>query len=415
MSMPVESADTAVDRPVAWPRPGEGFDLGKPPFYFEQMGAWIVSSYADVERVLMDPETFSSKEVVGPDRERTFAALVEERRDDPRVANVMTYFPLPPITSDGEEHRREHDFVAKAFTPRRVRALEPMMKTLCEELSDTIVGRTEVPFVREFAVPLPVQLVAHALGLPREDFADFKVWSDGFHHMIGSPNPGPEVVEEFLDASAAFTAYMAPLIERRRREPAEDIISALAGANASGDQMTDEEMLTMCSSLLLAGNETTTAALGGTMLYMVRMPGLQDRLRADPALIPVFVEEGLRLTTPAQALFRKATADAELGGMTIAEGDYLVLRFAAANRDPARFEEPLCPHLARDDKRHLTFGRGIHTCLGAPLARAELRIAFETLLARSSSIALADREDAIVPGGNQVTAKVEEIYLDVNA
>jgi cytochrome P450 len=127
------------------------------------------------------------------------------------------------------------------------------------------------------------------------------------------------------------------------------------------------------------------------------------------------VEEGLRLTTPAQALFRKAKAEAEVGGMKIAHGDYLLLRFAAANRDPARFEESLCPHLDRDDKRHLTFGRGIHTCLGAPLARAEIRIAFETLLSRTSSITLADREDAIVPGGNQVTAKVEEIYLNVQA
>jgi cytochrome P450 len=411
--MRLDSVETAIDCPVAWPRPGEGFGLGAPPFWVEQMGAWVVSAYADLERVLLDPKTFSSEEVVGPDRAATFASLMADRSDDPRSATAMNYFRLPPITSDGEVHRREHDFVAKAFTPKRVRALEPMMRTLCEELTEDIVGRSAVPFVHEFAVPLPVQLIAHALGLPREDFTDFKRWSDGFHHMIGSLDPSDEVIEEFLAASAEYTAYITPLVEERRREPAGDIISAFAGENEAGEVMTDEEMLAMSSALLLAGNETTTAALAGTMLYLVRMPELQAELRADPTLIPALVEEGLRLTTPAQALFRKATADAEVGGVAIAEGQHLLLRFAAANRDPGQFDEPLCPRLDRVDKRHLTFGRGIHTCLGAPLARTEIRIAFETLLSRSSSITLADREDAIVPGGNQVTAKVEEIYVDI--
>ena len=415
MGIEVESEDKALDCPVSWPRPGEGFGLGRPPFWAEQMGVWVVSAYADIERVLLDPETFSSEEVVGPDRAATFAALMADRSDDPRAATAMTYFRLPPITSNGELHRREHNFVAKAFTPKRVRALEPTMKELCEELADKMVGRSSVAFVQEFAVPLPVQLIAHALGLRPEDFADFKRWSDGFHHMIGSPQPTDEVTEEFLVASSEFTKYLTPLIEERRREPAGDIISTLAGHNEAGEQMTNEEMLTMCSSLLLAGNETTTAALAGTMLYFVRAPEVQAELRADPTMIPALVEEGLRLTTPAQALFRKATADAEVGGVTIEKGQHLLLRFAAANRDPAQFNDSLCPRLDRADKRHLTFGRGIHTCLGAPLARTEIRIAFETLLARSSSISLADREDAIVPGGNQVTAKVEEIYVDIHA
>jgi cytochrome P450 len=412
--MQVEREETAVDRPVEWPRPGEGFGLGAPPFWVDELGFWIVSAYADVERVLLDPETFLSEEVVGPDRATTFAALMAERSDDPRAATAMTYFRLPPITSDGDLWRREHNFIAKAFTPKRVRALEPAMKELCEELTDAVAGRTSVPFVREFAVPLPVQLIAHALGLPAEDFANIKRWSDGFHHMIGSPQPSEEVIEEFLTACSEFTEYVLPLIEQRRREPASDVISALAGHNELGERMTNEEMQTMCSSLMLAGNETTTSALAGTMLFLVRSPGLQAELRADPTLIPALVEEGLRLSTPAQALFRKASADAEVGGVEVAKGQHVLLRFAAANRDPAQFEESLCPKLDRQDKRHLTFGRGIHTCLGAPLARTEIRIAFETLLARSSSITLSDREDAIVPGGNQVTAKVEEIYVDVD-
>jgi cytochrome P450 len=151
------------------------------------------------------------------------------------------------------------------------------------------------------------------------------------------------------------------------------------------------------------------------MLYLVRAPELQAEVRADPTLIPELVEEGLRLTTPAQALFRTATADTELAGVPIAEGDHLCLRYAAANRDPAQFDQSLAPRLDRADKRHLTFGRGVHACIGAPLARAELRLAFETLLARSSSIALAERDDAVVPAGNQMTAQVGELYLDIHA
>jgi cytochrome P450 len=164
---------------------------------------------------------------------------------------------------------------------------------------------------------------------------------------------------------------------------------------------------------MLAGTETSTAAIAGTMLYGARSPELQAQVRAEPALIPSLVEEGLRLTAPAQGLFRTATTDAEVGGVPIAEGQHLFLHYAAANRDPARFEQPLAFRLDRPDKRHLTFGRGPHVCVGAPLARAEIRIAFETLLARTTSITLADRDDPVVAAGNRMTARVGGLYLDL--
>src|SRR5207248_473992 len=152
---------------------------------------------------------------------------------------------------------------------------------------------------------------------------DFKRWSDGFQGLIGSPDPTAEQLDAFLTAAVEFTAYVSPLVEERRRRPAGDIISALASPNDAGDRMENEEILEMCSALLLAGNETTTAAIAGTMLYLVRAPELQAEVRADPTLIPELVEEGLRLTTPAQTLFRTATADTELAGVPIAEGDHL--------------------------------------------------------------------------------------------
>jgi cytochrome P450 len=415
MSTQTEHQSPPLECPVAWPQPGEGYGIGQPAFFDQQLGAWVVSAFADVERILHDPTSFSSKWVTGPYRATAFAPMMASFARDPRAATAMIYFHIGLIDSDGDVHARERSFVARIFTPRRVRAFEPTMRELSEELTDSILGRTGVPFVQEFAVPLPVKVIAQGLGLQPTDYLDLKRWSDGFQRPIGTPEPTPEAIEEFLTASTEFTDYVTPIIEERRREPTGDIISILAAENEAGERLNNAEILSMCAALLLAGNETSTAALGGTLLYLMRASGLQDQVRADPSLVPALVEEGLRLTTPAQVLFRTATVDVEVAGVKIAKGDHVLLRFAAANRDDKRFETPLTPCLDRADKRHLTFGRGLHTCLGAPLARAEIRIAFETLLARTSSITLSDREDAVVPAGNEMTAGVGELYIDVSA
>jgi cytochrome P450 len=412
MSTGLEHDHAALDCPVAWPRPGEGYGLGGAPFWDDELGMWVISSYPDLDRVLRDAAAFSSRSVHGPDRSAAHAAVVTGREDDPRVPMALNYFYLSVEPLDGEAHRRERSFVAKAFTPRRVRVWEPVVARLCTELTEAIAGRTNVPFVEEFSVPLPVKVVAVVLGMPPEDYLLHKGWSDAFQDILVLPHPTPEQVEAFLTTAAEFTDYMTPLIEQRRREPAADIISALTGENDAGERLTNEEILGICCALMLGGNETTTTALSGTLLYLLRTPGLQDRLRADPAAIPAFLEETLRLSCPVQALFRTATADTEVGGVRIAEGQHVYLRFAAANRDAKQFPESLLPRLDRDDKRHLAFGRGVHVCPGAPLARVELRIAFETLLNATSALALTDRADAVVAEGNHMTAAVAELYVD---
>lgn len=413
--MAVQHTEDSFDAPILWPHPRGDHPLGGPPFWDEQLGAWRVTAYAEIDRIVRDPEMFASAEVMGPFREQTFAPLIERIVKDPRAGIASTYFRMAFIASDGDPHRREHSFVAKAFTPRRVRSFEPTIRALCEQLIDAVLGRRDVPFVREFAVPLPVQVIAHFLGLPPEDFRDFKRWSDGFEGVTGSPDPTPEQLENFFTAAVEFTEYISPLVELRRREPADDLLSALASENDAAERLETNEILVMCSSLLLAGNETSTAAIAGTVLYLVRTPGLQTEVRGTPALIPNLVEEGLRLTAPAQGLFRTATADTEVGGIAIGKGVHLFLHYAAANRDEAQFEHPLTPRLDRPDKRHLTFGRGPHACVGAPLARAELHIALEILLSRTNSITLADRDDAVTPAGNEMTARVGELYLDLSA
>lgn len=413
MTTDTQHADVALDRPVAFPRPDEGWGLGRPPFRDEEHNAWVVSRHPDVERILLDPETFSSKYTIGPDRDRIFDGLRAKAATDPRAATAIKYSRFPVVSDDGAVHKRERSFIGKAFTPRHVRSLEPMITSLCEELTDGLVGRREAPFVKDFAIPLPVKVIAHLLGLPIDDFRMLRRWSDWFQGIIGSPEPSPEVLERFVTASVEFTDYMTPLIEQRREHPGADLISVLAAPNGDGGRQSIDAVLGHTKALLLGGNKTTSAGLSGTMLFLARSPHLQSRVRADRSLIAAVVEEGLRLSTPVNVSFRTATVDTEVAGVKIAKGEHVLVRLNAANRDADRYPDPLRPHIDRRDLRHVAFGRGAHVCPGAPLARAELRIALETLLARTSSIALAEREDAVTPVGNFHTATIAELYLDV--
>jgi cytochrome P450 len=314
--------------------------------------------------------------------------------------------------NDGDVHQRQRSFVNKAFTPKRVKEWEPTIRARCDELAAGVLGRINVDLVEEFSVPLTVRVIAETLGMPPEDYRYFKRWSDGFEGLT-TLEPTAEQLDAYLEATVEFTAYIGPLIEQRRNKSAGDIISEIASANPAGELLTPKEVMAMAASLMVAGNETTTAALNGTMLYLVRKPDLQEQVRSDLSLIPALVEEGLRLTAPAQALFRTATADAEVGGVKVTKGEHVYIRFAAGNRDEARFEEPLCPRIDRSDKRHLAFGRGPHVCPGAPLARAELAIAFETLLTRTSSISLSHVEEPVIATGGEMTARVKELRLDL--
>jgi cytochrome P450 len=387
--------------------------LERPPFWDDDLGLVVVSSYADADRVLRDSETFSSDAPLGPAYAAAFDRLRDRIPDDPRVVMASNFFRMPIQTANGAAHKRERSFIAKAFTPKRVRLIEPYVDELCAELTGVMVGRTEVPFVREFAVALPVQVIGRMLGASPEDHPQLKRWSDAFQAPIGSANA--ENLEEFVSTAVAFTDYFRPRIEAAVRGKGDELLALLAAENGVGQRLGVEEILAMCMALLLGGNETTTAGISGTMLYLVRAPGVQSRLRSDPGLIPAFVEETMRLSCPVQLMYRMATIDTEIAGVPIAKGDHVLLRTNAGNRDRTRFDDPMVPALDRPDARHLAFGRGNHVCPGAPLARLELRVEVETLLARTSAITLSDREDAIVAAGDPITAAVGEIYVDVTA
>ena len=271
-----------------------------------------------------------------------------------------------------------------------------------ESLLDDIDDPASFDLMEVLAHPLPVIVIAEMLGVPPEDRAQFRVWSNRRARQL-EPTISAQEREVAAAAAEALDAYFRPIIKQRRASPQDDIVSALAHAEEQGDTLTEREMLGMLRLLLVAGNETTTNLIGNGMLALLQHPDQFAKLRDDPSTIPVAVEELLRFDSPVQTDFRYALADCEVNGFPVRRGQNIVLLLGAANRDPEVFEDPDRLDVGRREGNHLSFGRGIHHCLGAPLARLEGRIVLEVLLERFSSLRLlADRpqfRDSIVLRG----------------
>ena len=241
--------------------------------------------------------------------------------------------------------------------------------------------------VSTFAFPLPITVIAELLGVPAADRDQFREWSDAFVR----PAFSPDEQAHFLESMAQFVAYLHALFETRRTEPADDLISALVGVEDGGDTLSEQELTSMASLLIIAGNETTVSLIGNAMVALLTHPEQRALLEADPSLLPRAVEELIRFDGPVErTLNRWAAEDVELGGQTIRHGESVIVILGAADRDPSRFDAPDVLDLtAERDARHLGFGRGVHFCLGAPLARVEAEIALETLLRRLPGVRLA--------------------------
>src|SRR5215469_1624824 len=328
--------------------------------------AWLVTGYAQARGALSDPRLLK---------------LPKDWRPPPD--SVLASLDLHMLNLDPPDHERLRKLVNKAFTARRVEELRPRITTITAGLLDDMSTRREVDLLTSFAFPLPITVICELLGVPVADRDQFRAWSA----TIVADTPSPEV---FQAHASAMTGYFQTLMAARRREPADDLLSALISARDQTDRLSENELLSMAFLLLVAGHETTVNLIASGVLALLLNPAELARLRAEPALIGGAVEELLRYVNPVNhTTFRCAAEPVEIGGVRISRGDPVLVALSGANRDPARFGDPDRLDLGRDGAGHLAFGHGIHYCLGAPLARLEAEIAFSCLLARFGSIRLA--------------------------
>jgi cytochrome P450 len=376
---------------------------------------WVVHRYEDVRRVYADHGTFSSARLMGPaargdgegdgdtaarGRNALMTTLMKDPEaramlEDPEVqANFRAgLFGGPTMLStDRPEHDRLRGVVNKAFFPRQVSRLEGSLRELTQDLVRPFARSGEHDLLTGLADPLPSIVIAEMLGIPREDHERFNDWSNAVIGVVGGADEDQDTPEDpmarlrkvFLDPRrmalvAEFRRYLAEQIERYRHERADNLISRMVEANED-DLLTADELTASTFLLLIAGNETTTRLISNLTLALDRHPDQRELLVEDPSRIPAAVEEALRFDPPVQAMNRVAVTDTEVAGTAIPEGSVVTMYMAAANRDPRQFAEPDRFDVGRTDPAHVSFGYGIHFCLGAPLARRETRIAFEELL-----------------------------------
>jgi len=332
-------------------------------YWIEPLQGWALSRYADVDFALRNPQIFPSSGFT----DQTLGDL------NPTPGTPWILDLNPP------DHTRLRKLVNKGFLPRLIRNLEPRVQEITRQLIASLRSRTEGDLVTALSGPLPTTVIAEMLGVEAERLDDFKRWSDDV--VLGTSRPTDEAVRTRVRQSgAALRGYFERLIERRRTDPGEDVITALVRAEEEHDMLSAAEILGLAVLLLLAGNETTTNLIGNAVRTLLDHPAELAKVRADRSLVPLLVEEVLRYDSPVQVIPRQTAGEVELAGGKIPAGATVFLLLAAANRDERKFPEPDRFDVTRNPQDHVAFGYGIHYCLGAPLARLEGRIALESLL-----------------------------------
>lgn len=344
---------------------------------------WVFSRYADVSAILRDG-SHSADDRNRRRYERERRRLERRGLADPDERPSF-------LRLDPPDHTRLRGLVAKAFTPRRVQELRPRIEAIVDGLLAQMEEKGSVDLIHDFAVPLPVTVIAEMLGIPPEDRHRFRKWSDDLAGSLDANRP--EILIRARQSRHELRAYLEPIVEARRRTPRDDLISALVQAEEAGDRLTRDEVFSTIILLLVAGNETTTNLIGNGMLALLRNADQLERFRREPELTENAIEELLRYDSPVQATSRIAVRDFEYGGRHIRKGQLLVLLLGAANRDPEVFPEPDRLDIGRPDIRHFSFGQGIHYCLGSPLARLEGQVALRKLVDTFDRLELAGEPD----------------------
>jgi cytochrome P450 len=327
----------------------------------EAAGFWALSRFDDVRAAANDPGTFSSENT-------EFSRGLKDTLQ----------------SLDPPRHDALRDLVSVAFTPRRVAGMEPRIRAIARDLVDDFAADGRADLLGQFARHLPSRVIGELIGIPPERIGDFLEWTEAF--VVTSSDSSD--LRRVAQLAGRIYGEFATLLEERRREPRDDLMSALLAAELDGRRLSQDELLGFCFVLVVAGNDTTTNLIANGAVLLARHPEQRRLLVGDAALIPGAVEEMLRFESPAQALPRRTTRDVALHGRTVPAGSSVKLLWGAANRDEREFEQPERFEVRRPTKRHLAFGQGVHFCLGSHLARLEGRVAFEELLARIPDYAL---------------------------
>jgi cytochrome P450 len=375
-------------------------------------GMWVITRYEDVRAIVLDPERFPSG--------------LNRGRIDPRSQRIKAMYeeqgwvPAPTLAGrDEPAHREMRALFNHAFRPGRITELEPFITDLAHRLLDEICTAGHCDWVRQFAVPLPLVVIGVQMGAPEEDIWQIKAWTDAWVQRLGMMQTEEQMVwstQQEIEAQHYFQA----IFERVRAEPDGTLISDLVNTVIPewGRPLTDEELhAEMMADTFVGGSETTTNALSAGAQLLIEHPLAWEQVTTDPdRYVPLLVEEVLRLESPVQGLFRSCAEDVELGGAEIPAGSIINVRFAAANRDEARFADAGDFDLDRSDVRqHLAFGFGNHHCLGAPLARRELNIGFRALVDRVGSMSFTPGANDFRHQSNFVLRALRELHLDVVA
>lgn len=352
--------------------------LSEDPVHWDHfLHTWVVTRYADVITVLSH---FSANRTPTPEQLNTLGLSTLTPLAQVLVRQML--FLDPPA------HGRIRGLVANAFTPRRVESLRSHIRDITNSLLDSIQSRGTMDVIADLAYPLPAIVTAELLGLPTSDWQQLTAWTANFAEALGNFQHNPDHAPRVLNSLEEMCAYFHDAIQEHKQHPRDDLISALLIAEEDGDSLTEEEVVANSIMLMTGGQETTTNLIGNGLLTLLRHPDQLEQLKADQSLIPTAIEELLRYESPIQYTSRLAPYDIQMGGKTIRKRQAVIAVFGAANRDPERFPEPDRCDIRRQDNRHLAFAWGPHFCFGAPLARLEGQIAFETLLSRMPNLRL---------------------------
>ena len=352
-----------------------------PVHWSPRLKSWVLTRYDDIKAVCLDRE-------VSSDRLRPYFATLPGE-EAARIGQIVRYLTHWMVFRDPPEHTRLRRLTSKVFNLQSMNAMRPVAEELTQWLFEGIGERREIDFVADFAGPLPALVIMAMLGVPREELAKVKRMSDDMALFIGSSRMSQDKYDIAESATKEMAAFFLELIQDRKKQAQKDLLSQLVALEDGGDRLTDDELVATCILLLFAGHETTTNHIANGLLSLLRFPREFDMLKENPELAPRAIEELLRYDGPSGAQVRVVKVEQELRGKTLKPGDRVFIMLNAANRDPEVFEQPDRLHLARGGPAHLTFGFGMHICLGFPLARMEGQVALPAVLRHWSEIALA--------------------------